>query len=324
MTFTRLTVAIGLLATTTLTLDAAHAAEPAIQASTSLSGLTYRVVDLAPNDGIAPQVIFSSGQPLLGMVDYSPNAQTMFTTVGGAAFNAQAGGFDGGPGQVSGRITSAGQSLSLSTQADQIVNPSIMAKVAQQIQDNPYLNPDLYVAGGAINTVSPGIRWELTPHTALVIEGEISAELALQLGGIDRSQLTPYIEGQGRSMNLHVQASSGVSLLSDAWLKDPFGNGPRSGAYVSYDREINWRPDGNLDQWRSDNRPESSHFTISLENTTGQRLAGNFYQESRLNTWAQFSDPRFSPTVPEPSSYLLFSLGVTGLCLARRRTPAQA
>lgn len=319
MTCPRLTLALGLLAATTLTLDTAHAAEPAIQASTSLSGLSYRVVDLAPDDGIAPQVTFTSGQPMLGMVDYSKPWNQERTSVGGAPFNAEAGGFDGGPGEVSGRITATGQSLTLSTQADQIVNPTVMAKVAQQLQDNPYLNPGLYSAGGTIYTTLPGMRWELTPHTALVIEGEISAELALQLGDIDRSQLTPYIDGQGRTMSFYVQASSGISLVSDEWMKDPFGNGPRSSIHASFDREINWGPEGDRDQWRSDSRPESGFFTISLANDTGQRLAGNFYQESHLNTWAQLSDPRFSPTVPEPSTYLLFALGVSLLPLARRR-----
>lgn len=309
------------------------AASAGIDISTSLTGLRYHVLDLDPDDGITAAVTFTGGSPLFNLMDRN-NPQAVGGTVipvMGQPFAALPTSFDGGPGLASGQASATGYRLSASVPSSQLLNEQTVA-AKQGLIEQPYSpGAQLHLAGAQAYTPynTEPIRWTLTPGSALVIEGELGAELNMDFSDLDTKLLEQLVTRKGHEWAAHGYAFTGITLSKDNWFNENWQASPDT--YVSsassgvLNRTVSWGPQGQavvLD--KSDKATPSTAFALSLRNTDKKAMTGELNFSSMLFASSNISVPfdQMTSNVPEPATWALMGMGLLGVVASRSRRQA--
>lgn len=314
----------------TLTSLCSAVASAGIDISTSLTGLRYHVLDLDPHDGITAAVTFTGGSPLFNLVDVS-QPQGMWgkeIPVMGQPFAAQPVSFDGGQGFATGQANARGYSLSAQVPTSQLLNAQAVAAVQTRLEQPYTSGAQLHLAGAKAYTSlgAEGIRWSLTPGTALVIEGQIGTTYSMDLSDLDKQLLEQSVTSKGHEFSAHAYAFTGLVLSKDNmnWQADPqtYTSSASSGLV---DHDISWGPQGQMVvQDKSVSPTPSKAFTLSLSNTGHTAATGELSFSSMLFASSQISVPfdQMASNVPEPDAWAMMGLGLLGVATITRRRRA--
>ncbi len=303
----------------------AQAAEPGVYANASLSGLSFRLIDLTPDDGIAPTVSFG---PSWGVATVSgvPDPNDWYPVAASAIDLGETGFTPLTPTSASlpGATASAdGERLSASSfvhSADLIKNLDPNLRTIQSIYPSD-IGANLVIQ--PLNNGSSPQNIILGANTGIIVTGMSHID-----GQLDPAALKAALDALPNNQETwlgwgHVTAHVNISLTQRTVQVDEAGNiyaqnNVRSG--FSMDRDL-WE-DGSFDH--------SSAFSLqflNLGNEAGEvSLDISLSASSVISTSVDFRDPGdiiipppITPSVPEPGTYLLMGLGLVGLGIARRR-----
>lgn len=275
----------------------ARAAGPSYaSASTSFSGFHFSLVDLAPDDGIAPSVQFLSG------------AQTQLTAYDSPIFpsvydfrmleGSWPGGWEYATASVPGAVSS---SSSDGLKAQALLDADLVSA-----NNHSLAGSNNALIGSAWNP-DPG-RFELSPHTALILEGTFVSEAQLDLASL---ALHPSLSGAD-SWDLMAEASArgdllvyeagSYNLLGEARLNNVVSATWLKGGQPTVVRD----PQGGLPSM-------STSFVMRIENTTETTLEALIALTLLSHVQVQAN----MPAVPEPAAALA-ALAGTGIVLGAR------
>lgn len=304
--------------------NTAQAADDTIYTSTAqLSNLSFRLIDLDPNDGVTPSVNFGGYAVVFGLPwdDSAPRYSGSLLPTSALQADYQGGMLQATPSALtaSSSITSGDlmTQITPATAGFQLVNvssnPPSMSSVGSDI-DNPYW--------AAIN---------LSPNTAIVISGLASvsssantAKLAELINSVTPQDVKPYVD-----LFAEVLPAVYVSLNSEDTDFD-------FGGYVSNVTESRFALDGRRNSFFDNNTLDSfvdplgevltkqSDFSIWYANLgsldKAVRLDMSVHAGASVNGALDLSSNVVTPpTIPEPSTYALMGLGLVGIGLARRK-----
>lgn len=280
----------------------AQAADSSATAEASIHNLSYRLVDLAPDDGQAPWLTTASnsfisygvnaaGQSDGGHSHIDPLPSARFTAQVGSAAFAEA-----GPGAFVTRTSFTG--------------PARLAEGVVLLPNNSH-SLDSRAAGVSVWD-SPD--WEppkglmLAPHTQLIFEGQAflstTADAAEVLAHDASSLALPYDHTVGSSAVIHMRL--GVSATGDPLASWEAESRSSSTFYRSVDGVVR---DGVL---ASDSK--TLPFLLVLTNDADQALNATFdwTVQSGSNAWVT--------PVPEPRTWALVAAGLAMVPVLRRLT----
>lgn len=287
-------------------------------ASTSVTGFTYKLVDLDLSDGITPWIQFTNNYLLIGVNDNTNiNLQSPATD----AFTAPS-------------LTITGNGLSASSSAGAF---STSAQLDSQTVQNLQMPPtDITVYSGAAaaqTTFGTGVNnevgypepldgefsWILSPHTALVIEGNAQVSSQVDLTQLAQGSLLQGVQNNQYGLRINSYAVVIAELTADATFSSVTGNFlpqledyaqvsvqtgqalDRDGIVVSPDEVLS----DSLDQF----------FSVQVANQSTESRGGKFQLLNGSQHDLNFTSPLVPevpqvPGIPEPGTYALMGLGL--------------
>jgi hypothetical protein len=298
MPYTRISLAsLALLLST----QAIAADAPLVSATGSVGEITYKLVDLDPNDGVTAAVTFGNA------------AQLQLYVSDGIANNA---------GQPAGTIEQKAASLSGAPFSSALSGSVALSDGRVQLDSNQgrlsgLASYDAAYVNGFLASVPAGafgehyasafapmqISFTLTPKTRI----EFSAN-------VDLSALVDVTALQAYHTNLSAQASSsvfasisGVAATGDITLSSPL-----------LTRSVTVNADGSVAQDRTSDASFNKDLFLSWTNTSSKNAGTNLGVSLSVGTII-ITSPQLA--VPEVGSQWLFTLGLVGLAgaVARRR-----
>lgn len=171
------TLAAASLSILSCLLTSNHAQAAMVDITTTLSGLSYRLIDLAPEDGIAPSLMFSTSSKV-GLATYSGDHGNLSTTMlAGGVFNGVSGQVTSGGGKTQASYSPGLMSASLSIGADDVLQQG------QSYQSHEAVFMEIYGTVPVDDSPFPieggsDFSFILSAHTALVIEADVSVQHA--------------------------------------------------------------------------------------------------------------------------------------------------
>ncbi|WP_290644619.1 PEP-CTERM sorting domain-containing protein [Aquabacterium sp.] len=302
------------------------ASDTLFSASAQLSNLSYRLVDLDPNDGIAPSVTFNS---------------IIHVNSGGDAWT-DAPGFSNSllpssPLQSSLQDGTAEASSTGLRVYSSLSSQSLLAQVDPNASGYQYvyLNapmPMVYSMGGGTDPMSiDPAHITLSANTAIVITGVASINGTVNAG--TQTDLLNALAPQGGSTDAalysKVNAHIGLQLssLDQDWSSNNNNALTVSSASSSFMLEAGWDNASGQDQTFSAQRDVLVQYAnfgttdkvIDLDVT----LSSNAYTSGYVTLVPALPiDP--VPGIPEPGTYALMGLGLAGIGLAHRRRKLSA
>jgi PEP-CTERM motif len=318
------------------------AAAPVVNSTVSLTELSFSLVDLDPNDGIAPSILFTDGRYQAGASD-DYYAGTQFQQATGSVFSVVSG-------QASsmrslalfGNGTLSASSLVDSEQTTDVISraPSDGAErvpvVFTSSTASNYYGSDAdlppYVLQHTSPEVFPMSSFTLTANTQLVVKGKVNFDLHANLAPLDSSELLTAAR-QGR---LEAEFATGGSaefylLDQEGNPVDAFGMGEWAGQVVNRSGVVNISSLGtDLDNY-------TETFELSFMNQTPDAKSGGIWANVMSSSVLALSPQALpAPTtlrissfsrqlqaVPEPSTYALMGLGLVGLSVVARQRRAR-
>ena len=332
--------------------NAAHAADDIGSASAQLANLRYTLVDLDPNDGIAPgltitspgllatvgnviagvgvpQVILAPTLPIAGASGvFAPYEPFVYDTVMGN----ESLGFSGALDASSAVVKATGNTLSVTATTNPGVSTGWSNLQEVNADTNLYSFNYNYRLGarGVLLSRDVGIFNELggsdaqlvlTPNTRLVIEAEAetsafanSASLAGALADA-RQRFQSLIPAGSASENFDAEARGQVELALFQQGSFVAGDGLFSNLQIGEFGMFDDATGLTLPEQRvSSQRTLSLSFdnTDSMEATLSLNIYANAIASQRVSTSAWI-------TLPEPGTWAMMGLGLVGLAAAARR-----
>ncbi len=325
-------------------------ASPAAQADTltssasaSLNNLTFTLIDLDPNDGIAPGMTLSGGGRLL-VADSSnitlPPDVEQFVSITGTSFPAVSVSGAAGLGSVAlGTNSLAGDATGTLENAVATTRSTVGSDANSRWHQQYF---ETYTTAGGLlgwpyiegSLSEQLLAITLTANTSLVIEGTASWSLAVfnqpmhgVISSLD-SQVTGFSQDAQRYAGFTNMARAGFAV-SLSGTQDPapsqfeFEDRLTDANYDCAELVENCVPQLGPDQ----SRTMSRNFSVSYANSTNQSADVNafFYADASVEQVGYLnyyeSTPQI-PTIPEPGTYALMGLGLVGLAWARKRHQA--
>lgn len=278
----------------------ARASGPAYaNASTAFSNFHVSLVDLDPDDGIAPSVQFFSG------------AQTQLTAYDSPVFPAAydfkmldgswVGGWQTATASVPGAVASStGDGLTAQASLD----------VDLLHGDGHSLSGSNHALIGSAWSPEPG-RFELSPHTALVLEGTFVSEAHLDLASLAQHAWLAGNTGWGLMAeasargDLLVYEAGSYQVLGEARLNNSVRGTWVEGGLPMVGRD----PQGGAPSM-------SNTFVMRIENTGASSLEALI----ALTLLSSVQIQANTPAVPEPGAVLAALAGLGTVLVARRRS----
>ncbi|MGC4061867.1 MAG: PEP-CTERM sorting domain-containing protein [Aquabacterium sp.] len=293
------------------------AASPVISTVTSrLSNLQIELIDLAPNDGIAPSITFNGsgvwdaygGTPVTlysnGLLPSSTVTHT--STDGSTVLTASPSGIE---------ITS------------QLTYDALQSNAAETAYDGYYrINGSLGIGHGLdlTNLSAPdlGPSFTLSPHTLAIVRGNLSTSWTLD-GQAIASQLDPKYSTW--SVTALGSPNVEVGLQYGTEFRDANG-GIQGGVYAGGDAALSppvYSVAGS-DNTSFQSNQASHDFMFSIANVGDGSEAGTVAMSISTGLTYTVSGFGIDPNgviagIPEPGTWMLMGLGLVGIALARRQ-----
>lgn len=311
-------------------------------ANASLSNLTFRLIDLDPNDGIAPGMTIQ-GQGFMGAFtsfDVNDPSNTQQVQITSPIFPSQ----NLNQGLSSATLSASGLTGTSITTVDSTLQQVLTEDGSDASGAWSQSSFDMYLeAGGTFGYHPPldgfpenPLTITLTAHTRLVLEGTGSTALALSNQAMHEAlaalnaQTGGFSPDAQRFSGFDGRAAAGLTaLLATADLSQP--DAPFQVSRFSFEDELQ-ESTGFCDSVEGchrvfapdQSRTSSQNFTLEYTNTASQstdvslmfHAAGVVQQSGYLNV-REIAPP--IPTIPEPGTYALMGLGLAGLAWSRRR-----
>lgn len=310
----RATSIASLLALTVVTCPSARAADPVLMnSSATLTGLTYKLVDLDPTDGVTPWVRFST-------------QATLDAGAASSTFNTPVNSF----------LPSTTQTLSstdgLSTAA---AGPNQMSSsAALKLSNLPFSSSPTSSSSSADATTTgvidattglPASAITLSAHTRLVITGTVNLQTTRDFNALQtalNASTADHLVIYGDS-----NSSATISLVinggTDAEVVDSFVLGNPSSSFSG----SLYRNAGPIGFSMTDSYASgASPFSVQVDNTAKSSALLDFYASiGGANSVGVTGVYLSSPAVPEPSTYLLTGLGLAaaGAVASKRGTASR-
>lgn len=297
----------------------ASAASYVAEASATLTGLTYRLIDLDPADGITPWARFDTGTTVLVGYARGDGLESASSILSGTPFTATSGSvrsLDGGTEAQAG----AGQmAVRTSLSAE-----SFVVGEALPIRRATAEYPNIFDDQGEI--VGNWFALELSPHTAIVIEGEATASAIVDTRLLSGTTFMNSLIEQQQILDVSAYVYAGIGLTGsyDGDVPETF-----SSAYSRYDGANVFA--GVLEDGSFITEPylESMTRSIAVGHFNGSdevaTLSMDIFVRSDVASYQYMPwtpppvDPGTPPAVPEASTQALMLLGLGGLALVARR-----
>lgn len=306
-------------------LAAQGAGSTPVAATASLKNLSFQLVDLNLNDGIAPSVQFDQqSQGRLYGITGLPEAQFLLT---GLQPN----------GTTSVVSVDGGYAVSASPSSMDARNAITMNAVLGAIQDShtyqaSYGTPRVEYAGGFVNSVQvntsnnppPPPTFSLSGNTALVISGTASLRFEADLLALQAQLKSLGVE------SLQFSSQGTAQVIGHGYLDDGQGNAVGAGsASLSIPRTSNYfiqylNPYGLSEPMTKVYDSGDVSFSFQVQNLGAMTRQGyldfTVAASSSLSVGPVFTDSSPGLLTPEPSAYALTGLGLlAAVCAARRR-----
>lgn len=315
-----------------------HAADvpSPVTGSASITGLSYHLVNLDPSDGITPWIQFQNGTYVgLGSAvytgyDYLPigsgsSATTDAHTSTGDIFTAPGANYVSGSGEVNASYGPAGTSVTMRVNADQysnlggvgafdpshaIYNSSLLGVSGMAYGSNFYPLLGVNVPNPTGNETS----FTLSPHTLLVIDGQMQSNAAVDLTTLKNGPLLDGISAGSYTLNVTSVAASAVVLT------DANGNGVDQALNTAFGYQTRDQTGVVVDAANPPTSASQSPFSVKFSNDSADAVKGGLLIGSGVASMSQFS----ITAVPEFSTWALMGLGLIGVAVAARRQERRA
>ena len=296
----------------TASLTAAHAAM--LEASINVTGLTFRLIDLAPDDGVAPSLVLQSNY--LGLSNGLGDAQIVREWHDGGVFSTQSWQLSSDNGLVQASYAPGSISGSVSVNPADVVNVgnSFSAEVVHGFGADPYAE-----------WTPSDWAFTLSANTALVIEADVSTQYSIDHAAFQNSAEAQTLAEaeQGMQVTLGDHASMSIWINADGWgSSDPL-NAPedflaqyaRDSQYGEYSNAIVLGSGEGLNS-------RSGSLVAGIANGTDADTQLRFLFSASVGAvFETFSKNPVTevPVIPEPSTWALMGLGLVGVAAATRR-----
>lgn len=307
----------------------AHAAESTFvsQASLSLTGLSFQLIDINPSDGIAPSISFESKGYLGGEWVYDDLADT-YTHQGGIQYSNSL--LPSAPQSYVGvdglsTINTTSNSVLMQSQ----VSGSNLYGALNAEDTYGYFSREVLQSTSSLDVGNEFNRdyelFTLSAGTGLIVRGTFSSKLSFA----DNSALQSELEANGyEDVSLHQTLNADASFMMAALSNLDVGSGwPNEGYDVQQGNYFHRRifeevSQNSLEGFAALDRTASNDFEFTISNFGGANMRGvlalTMYADNRL--YLKGLSPNIDiPAIPEPSTYALMGLGLVGIMGVTRR-----
>ena len=280
-----------------------------------MSGFRFRLVDLAPTDGIAPSLVFDP----IGLFRYYPGLGSIYRSNAGVVFDIKSVLISAADWQTQTRlaVTEFGRSsigiVSEGTAASTAISASGLAKAPALPGQTPVLNDRLSTwAVGGMQFPLVAAPFTLSANTQVVVTVDFDLQASAS-GGAVISREGQVIERQSQE----ADASVSWQVFGE---KDSRGN--RWNRLTAGDETVSARTafDAARGVWLPAENSKRGTVDVIFANSSGSSITGVHLRVNAGST--TYGDVTLSPisAIPEPASAALMLAGLLGIALRGRRS----
>lgn len=307
-----------LLASLATLATTASAADTIASGSASVTGLSYHLIDLDPNDGIAPSITFNDSYVGIA-ADTGTSANQQFTPAGewvrapGDLFTSAPVNWTSSSGNVTGNYNSNSAAISTTLRGADL---NAMAtglggdgySVTLTAASGMFYGKDEFPDyPGVLIAYNPGqSSFTLSANTALVIDGQWHVNASLDLNQLASGAFLNSIQANAWNAFVVNHVAAGVALQLDNGQDGVFAYNS-----VQYSQALDGNGPGELFSQR-DSEQSDAPFSVQINNASASSANGMLI----LGAEADYS---VSVAVPEPGTWVLMGLGLVGIGVVARR-----